>query len=40
VLPSPRNKDGFNQHYYEIAKAMLGKTVIELNYQDESYIFR
>jgi hypothetical protein len=32
VLPSPRNKDGFNQHYYEIAKAMLGKTVIELNY--------
>ncbi len=32
VLPSPRNKDGFNQHYYEIAKAMLEKTVIELNY--------
>ena len=32
VLPSPRNKDGFNQHYYEIAKAMLEKTVVELNY--------
>ena len=32
VLPSPRNKDGFNQHYYKIAKAMLEKTVIELNY--------
>ena len=32
VLPSPRNKDGFNQHYYEIAKSMLEKTVIELNY--------
>ncbi len=32
VLPSPRNKDGFNQHYYEMAKAMLDKTVIEMNY--------
>ena len=32
VLPSPRNKDGFNQHYYEMAKSMLEKTVIELNY--------
>jgi HAD domain in Swiss Army Knife RNA repair proteins len=32
VLPSPRNKDGFNQHYYEIARAMLEKTVIDLNY--------
>lgn len=32
VLPSPRNKDGFNQHYYEIAKSMLKKTTIELNY--------
>ena len=32
VLPSPRNKDGFNQHYYKIAKSMLEKTVIELNY--------
>ena len=35
VLPSPRNKDGFNQHYYEIAKSMLEKTVIELNYSQE-----
>jgi len=35
VLPSPRNKDGFNQHYYEIAKSMLEKTVIELNYTQE-----
>jgi hypothetical protein len=34
VLPSPRNKDGFNQHYYEIAKLMLEKTVIELNYDE------
>jgi hypothetical protein len=32
VLPSPRNKDGFNQHYYEIAKAMLEKDIIDLNY--------
>lgn len=35
VLPSPRNKDGFNQHYYEIAKSMLEKTIIELNYTQE-----
>ena len=35
VLPSPRNKDGFNQHYYEMAKSMLEKTVIELNYPQE-----
>jgi phosphoribosyl-dephospho-CoA transferase len=32
VLPSPRNYDGFNQHYYKIAKAMLDKSCIELNY--------
>jgi hypothetical protein len=32
VLSSPRNTEGFNQHYYEIAKAMLDKSVIELNY--------
>jgi hypothetical protein len=32
VLPSPRNKDGFNQHYYEMAKSMLEKNVINLNY--------
>jgi len=35
VLPSPRNKDGFNQHYYEMAKSMLEKTVIDLNYPQE-----
>ena len=35
VLPSPRNKDGFNQHYYKIAKSMLEKTIIELNYSQE-----
>jgi hypothetical protein len=34
VLPSPRNIDGFNQHYYEIAKAMLDKSCIELNYTE------
>jgi hypothetical protein len=34
VLPSPRNYDGFNQHYYEIAKAMLDKSCIELNYSE------
>jgi hypothetical protein len=34
VLPSPRNYDGFNQHYYEIAKAMLDKSCIELNYTE------
>ena len=32
VLPSPRNKDGFNEYYYNIAKSMLEKTVIDLNY--------
>ena len=34
VLPSPRNYDGFNTHYYEKAKLMLEKSVIELNYND------
>jgi hypothetical protein len=34
VLPSPRNTAGFNQHYYEIAKAILDKSVIELNYPE------
>jgi hypothetical protein len=33
VLPSPRNKDGFNQKYYEEALEKLSKTVIELNYE-------
>jgi len=32
VLPSPRNKDGFNQKYYEEAWYKLSKTIIELNY--------
>ena len=32
VLPSPRNKDGFNEFYYNQALNMLNKTVIELNY--------
>lgn len=32
VLPSPRNKDGFNQKYYEEALEKLSKNVIELNY--------
>ena len=34
-LPLTRNKDGFNQHYFEIVKSMLEKTVIELNYTQE-----
>jgi len=34
VLPSPRNYDGFNTHYYEKAKAMLDKSCIELNYTE------
>ena len=34
VLPSPRNYDGFNRHYYEIAKVMLDKSCIELNYSE------
>jgi uncharacterized protein YecE (DUF72 family) len=32
VLPSPRNKDGFNQKYYEEALEKLSKTIIDLNY--------
>lgn len=32
VLPSPRNKDGFNQKYYEEALSKLSKTVVDLNY--------
>jgi len=35
VLPSPRNCDGFNTHYYEKARLMLNKSCIELNYIDE-----
>jgi hypothetical protein len=33
VLPSPRNKDGFNQKYFEEALQKLSKTVIDLNYE-------
>ena len=32
VLPSPRNKEGFNQKYYKEALSKLTKTVIDLNY--------
>jgi hypothetical protein len=32
VLPSPRNKEGFNQKYYNEALTKLNKTVIDLNY--------
>lgn len=32
VLPSPRNKDGFNQKYYKQALAILNKDIIQLNY--------
>lgn len=32
VLPSPRNKDGFNQFYYETALQKLSRTVIDLNF--------
>jgi hypothetical protein len=39
VLPSPRNKDGFNESHYKQGLEMLQKTIIDLNYEDESYIF-
>jgi hypothetical protein len=32
VLPSPRNKDGFNQEYFTQALRMLTLSVIDLNY--------
>lgn len=32
ILPSPRNKDGFNQKYYGEALDKLSKTVVDLNY--------
>jgi len=32
VLPSPRNKDGFNEVYYKQALNTLSKSLIELNY--------
>jgi hypothetical protein len=33
VLPSPRNKEGFNQKYYKEALSKLSKTVTDLNYK-------
>lgn len=32
VFPSPRNTEGFNEHFYNIAKEKLSGTVIDLNY--------
>jgi hypothetical protein len=32
VLPSPRNKRGFDEQHYKIGLEMLSKTVIDLNY--------
>lgn len=32
VLPAPRNNDGFNEYYFNMALEKLSKTVIELNY--------
>ena len=32
VLPSPRNRDGFNEYYYKEALAKLSKSIIDLNY--------
>lgn len=34
VLPSPRNKSGFNEEYRDKTIEVLSKTVIELNYND------
>jgi hypothetical protein len=34
VLPSPRNKLGFNEKYYAQALDKLSKDVIALNYED------
>ena len=34
VLPSPRNKRGFNEKYYDQALDKLSKDVIDLNYED------
>jgi hypothetical protein len=32
VLPSPRNKRGFDEQHYKLGLEMLSKTVIDLNY--------
>lgn len=34
VLPSPRNKSGFNETYYEEALEKLSKNVIEINFTE------
>ncbi len=34
VLPSPRNKRGFDESHYKLALEKLSKSVIELNYED------
>jgi hypothetical protein len=34
VLPSPRNKRGFNEEHYAQALDKLSKDVIDLNYED------
>jgi hypothetical protein len=35
VLPSPRNKTGFNEEYFGEALLKLSKTVIDLNYNND-----
>jgi len=32
VLPAPRNTSGFNESYYEIAKELLSRDIIDINY--------
>lgn len=32
TLPSPRNKEGFNAHYYNLALNKLSKNIIDLNF--------
>ena len=39
VLPSPRNRDGFNEEYYKEALIKLNKTIIDLIYYNNSLIF-
>jgi hypothetical protein len=35
VLPSPRNKTGFNEEYFSEALLKLSKTVIDINYNND-----
>jgi hypothetical protein len=37
VLPSPRNKSGFNKYYYTEARQKLSGTVLDLNYPAETF---